>query len=152
MAEIPSETLAAFERYAAVAADAAAVDLNDPDVFLNIRTLEERERVAALAHVRGGGTSLRRLRLLDDAGDEIDVPNAWVHHWIGTTFVPSARLEEILAIAQDYDAYARMISNDHLLQATNRVLKNSDGSGGWVLLARSRKSDEGDARVIVEEL
>ncbi len=38
------------------------------------------------------------------------------------------------------------------MRVLSRVLKNSDESGRWVLLARSRKSDEGDARVIVEEL
>lgn len=110
--QIPGETAAAFGRYAAVASDATLAELYDPDVFLNVRSLEPRERTVALAQVRAGGTSIRRLRRGQPTGGDIDIPKAWLHHWIGTAFVPSATLDEVLAVAQDYDDHARIFAPD----------------------------------------
>jgi hypothetical protein len=46
------------------------------------------------------------------ASGSVQVSGGLIHHWIGTVFVPGARVEEVLCVVQDYDHLAHDYSPD----------------------------------------
>ena len=64
-------------------------------------------RREALEVVRRKELSIER-PVTRDNGREIDVPGGMIHHWVGTAFVPSASIDEALALLQNYDAHQRI--------------------------------------------
>jgi hypothetical protein len=60
------------------------------------------ERDADFARLKAGEVITERLQTRDQ-GRSIPVPGGLIHHWVGTTFIPSATLAQVLAFLQDYD-------------------------------------------------
>jgi len=94
-AELQAATVAAYEEY--------------------IASLERRFAVQAkgsLSIDHAAGETERQLRegeILAWPGHEdgiIDVADGLIHHWRSAVFIPDATLEAVLAVAQDYAAYA----------------------------------------------
>ena len=102
-AELQNRTVQAFDRYVRL----TEARLNSTAPFLWIDSLPDAKRREALDIVRRGELAIERLETKDN-GREIDVPGGMIHHWIGTAFVPSASIEEALAILQDYNAHQRI--------------------------------------------
>lgn len=102
-AELQPRTLAAFERY--VQLTEARLSSNAP--FLWIDALPEARRRDALETVRRKALAIERVTT-KDRGREIDVPDGIIHHWIGTAFVRSATVDQVVALLQDYDAHQRI--------------------------------------------
>jgi hypothetical protein len=50
-----------------------------------------------------------RLETLD-AGRKIDVSGGLIHHWVGTTFIPGATVDQVIALMQGYDRYQDVYS------------------------------------------
>ncbi len=97
-----------------------AAELRQPtiDAFDGyIRTQEQR--IDAQVHGPENGflwsaASPERLRQLQAGGiavesrtgkDALEVPGGLIHDWIGAVFVPGARLEQVLALVQDYNRH-----------------------------------------------
>ncbi|MGH7554119.1 MAG: hypothetical protein ACREMQ_13950, partial [Longimicrobiales bacterium] len=101
-AELQNRTIQAFDRY---------VRLTEARLsgagFLWIDGLPDAKRQKALAAVRRKELSIERLETRD-SGREIDVPDGMIHHWMGTAFVPSATIDDALALLQNYDAHQRI--------------------------------------------
>jgi len=53
--------------------------------------------------LRNGEVVIERLTTTDSNGATIKTPGALVHHWIGTAFIPAARLQPAIALVQDYN-------------------------------------------------
>src|SRR5262249_474875 len=41
-------------------------------------------------------------------GKDVNVPDGMVHHWVGMVFIPGANLEQVLAVAKDYEHRAEL--------------------------------------------
>ena len=102
-AELQPRTVAAFDRY--VRATESQTPGDGP--FLRIDGLPDTERRAALETIRRGELFIER-RATKEAGKTIDVPGGLIHHWIGAVFVPGAKLDEAVALLQDYDHHAEI--------------------------------------------
>ncbi len=50
--------------------------------------------------------AVERLRTTD-GGKPIEAPDALIHHWKGTVFIPGVKLAAVLAFVQDYDHHSR---------------------------------------------
>lgn len=96
-------TVAAFERYARLTE--SRLDSSAP--FFWIDSLPQPQRQTTLDQVRRGGLVIERLTTRD-VGREINVPDGLIHHWIGVTFVPGARIDEAIRLLTDYDAHAQI--------------------------------------------
>jgi hypothetical protein len=101
-AELTPATVAAFDRYV----EAAERQRQSSERFLWIEGDSASARRAREA-VRKGELSITAIEVRD-AGRAFDVPGGLVHHWLGTVFVPSAKLENAVALLQDYDRHAEI--------------------------------------------
>lgn len=97
-------------------APAAAADLQEHTVRAYDSYMQQARRafVERIGGVVADGSTVRRgAPLRDDeviagpAAEDgiIAVPGGLVHHWIGSTFIPGASLQDVLAVSYAYDEY-----------------------------------------------
>lgn len=103
-AELQQRTVEAFDRYVHATETRMDAELGDADRFLWVATLPAAERAARLATLARGGLVIEPLTTTDH-GRRIDIPDGLVHHWMGLAFLPGVRLEQAVALLQDYDRH-----------------------------------------------
>ena len=103
-ADLQPRTVAAFDRY--VKSTEAAIDAPGAPA-LWIDTLPRVRRQEADDLLQGGQVVVERTSTKDGLKD-FEIPGGLVHHWVGTVFVPGARLQEAVALLQDYDRHAEV--------------------------------------------
>ncbi len=119
-------TTAAFSRY--VAATEARIDseVNDDRRFLRLDVQDTATRQAWLGRLRGGQVVVERMQSRDN-GQRIDVPDAMVHHWIGTAFIPGGTARAAVDLLRDYDhhaeIYAPAVQRSKVLSRSGNALK-----------------------------
>jgi len=101
LCSLRAATIQAFTAYVAKTEAQNADSLRDGP-FLWIDSLPSHERSTDLAKVRAGEVVLRRLSVSKDGGN-LEVPGGMIHDWQGIVFVPGAKLDQVLAILEDYD-------------------------------------------------
>jgi hypothetical protein len=101
-ADLQPRTVAAFDRYVRAAEAQMA---GDP--FLRIDGLREPDRGVRLAELKRGDLWIERVAAQED-GKSIDAPGGMIHHWAGAVFIAGAKLDQALALLQDYDRHAEI--------------------------------------------
>jgi hypothetical protein len=109
-APLPSATLKpaaveAFTRYVRLTDLRNQDELRQGADLLWIDRSQEPERAQAYAALQHGEVKLQRLETLAK-GKTIECPDGMIHHWVGTAFIPGARLQDVLAVLKDYDRHA----------------------------------------------
>jgi hypothetical protein len=100
-AELQARTVAAFDRYVRL----TEMRMDGERAFLWLDALPAAQRQARLDELERGELVIERLATR--AGNErIEVPGGLVHHWLGLVFVQGAKIDEVLALLQDYDRHA----------------------------------------------
>lgn len=102
-AELQARTVVAFDRY--VRLTEARLDSKAP--FLWIDSLPQAQRQERVNELRRTGLVVEALTTRDGRR-EIDIPDGLVHHWVGTTFVPRATIEQAVRLLTDYDAHGKI--------------------------------------------
>lgn len=100
--ELKPETTAAFDRYIR-ATEARMDDDARHDHFLIIDGLPPSQRREVYDQLQRGEIYIEPLHTRED-NRPIHVPRGLIHHWAGVIFIPKARLSDVLAVLQDYDA------------------------------------------------
>jgi len=119
-AELKQKTADAFNRYVAVTEQRMANELKTGNGFLypdhpaGNRPGEMRDAYQRLKH--GEILVARQETTLD--GKQVDVPDGMVHHWVGIVFIPGANLEQVVAVARDYDRRAEMYKPEVIASRT----------------------------------
>jgi len=108
--ELKEATLQSFHAYIAQAEQRNQQSLKS-GVFLWIDELSGDARVDALARLRLGGVLVRQLHG-KNSGTALQISGGLIHDWQGMVFVPGARLDEVLALLQDYDHHDSYYSPD----------------------------------------
>ena len=109
-AELKPETLAAFDRYAA-GRDAQFDEETQHDPFLWIDAQPPAKRAAYYNQLQNQGVVIEQLgRTIN--GKKYDVPDGMVHHWVGTVFVPAAKLATVVGLVEDYDHHSKYFAPD----------------------------------------
>lgn len=106
-ADLQPPTIVAFDRYVKATEARMAAELAPGGGFLAIDALPDARRRTARSDARQGGLVIERLTSRD-AFRKIDVPDGLVHHWVGLVFVPGAKVEQAVALLQDYDHHAQI--------------------------------------------
>jgi hypothetical protein len=117
------ETLAAFDRYAAITDARFEKELRPGTHFLEVDTPDPELRAAAYASLKGGAIRIERLETLE-AGKPIPCPGGMIHHWVGTVFIPGASLKDTLRIVQAYDRQSQVYSPD--VEKSRTISRNGD--------------------------
>jgi len=110
-ARLRSETAAAFDRYERLTDERNEQELKGGSALLWIDSLPETRRAAAYAALRRGEVEISQLHTLDD-GKLIECPGGMIHHWAGAVFIPRAKLDDVLAVLQDYDHQSTIYTPD----------------------------------------
>jgi hypothetical protein len=95
-AELKPETVQAFDRYIREAENAVQSRVQNKDGFLWAGDSPER-----LRRVRAGEVIAEP----KSAKGEIKIPSGLIHDWTGSVFIPGAKLDQVLAMVQNYDRH-----------------------------------------------
>jgi hypothetical protein len=101
-ADLQPQSARAFDHYAELTAVQIDSEIARREPYLWVDGLPRDRRDAAETQLRKGEVVIERLETLDH-GKPIPVPDALIHHWIGTVFIPGATLAQTLALEEDYN-------------------------------------------------
>jgi len=104
-AELKPQTSAAFENYARATEARIARETSKPDTFLYIDTLPAVRRDKVRSKLMRGEVFMERLETRNSQGKEMKAPDALIHHWIGSAFIPCVTLRQTLELVQDYNLH-----------------------------------------------
>jgi hypothetical protein len=102
--DLKPEAAQGFERCIHLTEERMKTQL-EPGSFLWVDRLPEPRRGDVYARLRRGEEISERLRTAD-ASVAVSTPGAMIHHWLGTIFIPSVTLQQVLAVVQDYDEHS----------------------------------------------
>ena len=108
--ELEPETLSAFDRYVGQAERRMVDELHAGGSFLLPDGWSAERRDQTYLRLRRGEMAIENL----GQGPEAQVPHGMVHHWAAIVFVPSATLDQALALIQDYDRHQNVYSPEVL--------------------------------------
>jgi len=100
--ELKPEAARGFERYVQLTEQRMKPELAPGANFLWVDGLPEPRRSEIYARLQRGEVVAAKVHTNDPSG-ESRTPGALLLHWVGTIFIPRASLEQVLAVAQDYD-------------------------------------------------
>ena len=102
-------TLAAFDTYVRLTDVRVTTETKDPGRFLWLDTLTDARRLSVVKTLRKGDVVVERTETRN-RGNEIDVPGAMLHHWVGTVFVPDVPVSRAVALMQDYNRHGEIFA------------------------------------------
>jgi hypothetical protein len=106
-ADLRPGTIAAFDRYVHLTEARVDEELLGRLPFLWIDSLPEPQHRDAVARAMRGDVIVVRLETRVE-GHRLESPDSLRHHWVGTAFVPGARLAQVAAVMQSYARYPDM--------------------------------------------
>jgi hypothetical protein len=109
--KLREETNAAFQRYLQLTEARNAEELKRGSGFLWVDALPETGRAAAYAGLKRGEVKMEKLETRE-SGEPIRCPGGMIHQWVGLIFVPGAKLDDVLAILEDYDRHSTYYAPD----------------------------------------
>lgn len=121
-AELQPKTLEGWEASVRFTEQRIAGELDKGPTFLGIDFLSPNESRSVRTLLRNGGVFIRKMTTVDGTGQEIQVKDGMVHHWMGAIFVPGVDLDSLIRWVQDYDHHekyfkevekSKLLSRDH---------------------------------------
>jgi len=106
-----SETVAAFDRYVRLTEERNEAELKRGSALLWIDSLAPAQRTEGYAALKRGEVQIQQLSTLEN-GKPMVCPGGMIHHWVGLVFIPGAKLEDVLAVLEDYDHQSTYYSPD----------------------------------------
>lgn len=119
--QLQPATRQAFEKYVRLTDERNEAELKQGTDLLWVDGLKESERVQAYAALRQGEVKLKKLETTKN-GAAIDCPSGLIHHWVGVLFIRGVKLDEALAVLQDYDHHATYYAPD--VERSNILLRD----------------------------
>jgi len=110
-ATLKPDTLAAFDAYVKLTDARNNEELRRGTNLLWIDGLLEGERAQAYDALKRGELKMQKLETREN-GEKIQCPGGMIHHWVGTVFIPGAKLPAVVAALQDYDHHAQYYTPD----------------------------------------
>jgi hypothetical protein len=104
-------TKLAFDRYVALTQARNDEELKRHSHLLWVDGFAEGPRTEAYAALKRGEVKMQKLETLDNR-ESIPCPGGMIHHWAGLVFIPGARLDEVLAVLEDYDKHSVYFAPD----------------------------------------
>jgi hypothetical protein len=130
-AELRPDTLAQFQQHVALAEERIKVEQSSPQRFLRASSLPAAERSKVEARLRSGELVIAQV------GDSpVKIRGGLIHHWVGTAFIPGARLTQVLGVVQDYNHLPQYY---HPEVVDSRLLARHDGHSRISMRLREHK-------------
>jgi len=109
--KLKTETQEAFDRYIKLTEARNETELKRGTALLSVDGLPEPKRAEAYAALKRGEVKMQKLETREN-GEAIRCPSGMIHHWTGVVFIPGAKLEDVLAVLEDYDRHAVYFAPD----------------------------------------
>ena len=106
-----SETIAVFDRYARLTENRNEAELRRGSALLWIDSLAPAQRTEAYAALKRGEVQIQQLSTLE-SGKPMVCPGGMIHHWVGLVYIPGVKLDDVLAVLEDYDHQSTYYSPD----------------------------------------
>jgi hypothetical protein len=103
--KLQSKTQAAFDRYVKLVELRNEAELKRDTNLLWIDSLPAQQRQAAYAELKRGEVQMQKLEILDNK-KPIECQGGMIHHWTGVVFIPGVKVENVLAVLEDYDRHS----------------------------------------------
>jgi hypothetical protein len=100
-----------FDRYVRQTNERDEIELKRGSALLWIDSLPETQRSEAYAALKRGEVQIHQLSTPDN-GKPIVCPGGMIHHWVGVVFITGAKLDDVLAVLEDYDHQSTYYSPD----------------------------------------
>ena len=110
-AKLRANTREAFEQYVRLTETRNEQELRRGTNLLWIDELSVQERNEAYAALKRGEVQMKRLETLN-SGRPTPCPGGIIHHWTGVVFIPSAKLDDVLNMLEDYDKHSEYYGPD----------------------------------------
>ena len=121
--DLQARTREDFDRYAAATTERVRRESKPTGSFLFLQHASTDNGAAALARMRAGEIIYEHLETLDSDGEEIEIHNGLVHHWLGAAFVPGVSVDEALELVQASDTHAEIFPE---VEESRSLGKNGD--------------------------
>lgn len=108
--QLKPATAQAFDHYVQVTEKRMDSELQSGP-FLWIDSLPKEQRDEAYAKLKAGEVVTSQLETKEH-GKVITAPNALIHHWIGTAFIPGVTLEQTIALLHDFNDHSKYYQPD----------------------------------------
>jgi len=118
--KLEKKTVEAYELYVRTNQERLQAELASAKTFLWLDAQTDSTRNEVAKELRDGQVYVQHIRLEQD-GKKIDIPNGLLHHWVGMVFIPGAKVNDVLALVQDYDHHATVYTPDVM---QSRVLEH----------------------------
>jgi hypothetical protein len=105
------ETVATFDRYVRLTEERNEAELKRGSALLWIDSLAPAQRTEGYAALKRGEVQIEQLSTLEN-GKPMVCPGGMIHHWVGVVFIPGVKLEDVLAVLEDYDHQSTYYSPD----------------------------------------
>jgi hypothetical protein len=109
--ELKQPTAEAFQRYVQSTEARMQNELSDPQHFLYLDSLSEKQKHAIQEHLHKGQVVIEPMHTREN-GKEIEVPDGLIHHWIAIGFIAGATREQVVTLAQAYDRHPQFYAPD----------------------------------------
>ena len=129
-AQLKAATADAFGRYIHLNQARNDEELKQGASLLWIDGLPETGRAQAYADLKRGEVKVRKLETRENDSATIACPGGIIHHWAGVVFIPGAKLQDVLAVLQDYNQHAEYYAPD----VESSKLESRDGDHFRVFL------------------
>ena len=129
-AQLKAATADAFGRYIHLNEARNDEELKRGASLLWIDGLPEADRAQAYADLKRGEVKVRKLETRENDSATIVCPGGIIHHWAGVVFIPGAKLQDVLAVLQDYNQHAEYYAPD----VESSKLESRDGDHFRVFL------------------
>ena len=129
-AQLKAATADAFGRYIHLNEARNDEELKQATSLLWIDGLPEAGRAQAYADLKRGEVKVRKLETRENDSATIVCPGGIIHHWAGVVFIPGAKLQDVLAVLQDYNHHAEYYAPD----VESSKLESRDGDHFRVFL------------------
>jgi putative flippase GtrA len=100
-AELHPESLESWKIYVEKTEGRIAAELSSGKGFLALDFQESQDAARERQSLLSGQIPVRQLETQNDQGRSISVPDARIHHWRGSIFIPGATLDRVYSRLQD---------------------------------------------------
>jgi hypothetical protein len=105
-AKLQPQAAQAWDKYLQWADKKVELELADPSRFLLQDHFSPQEKTNVQQSLRRGEVVVRKMQGVVPAGTRFEVPDAAIHHWWGSIFIPEITLQELLPFLKDYEHHA----------------------------------------------
>ena len=104
-ADLDPQAARGYDRYLQLTEARMKAELGPGGEFFYVDSLPVPQRNELRARLERGEVVTERLETGDPSGVS-RTPEGLIHHWVGTIFIPGAKIGEVLAVLSDYDRHS----------------------------------------------